>query len=293
MSRVVRLILLALYMMMLVTVPAETVSAQGAPLTVFAAASLTDAFTEIAETVSQQLDKRIILNFAGTSTLVSQIMQGAQADILASANEVQMQTLIDSDFVNPDTVEIFAENELILVIPATNPADVTSVFDLVEPGVLLVLAAPGVPVRAYTDELFATLENTCGTEWVNAIYDNLVSEESNVRQVSARVALGEADAGIVYRTDVTADIAEDVQILELPEHSSPVAQYPIAPLMSSTHPDAEVFIEFLLSSEGQEILQRWGFRTPDDLLPEATLEITPEVTPETTAEAENFVEECP
>jgi molybdate transport system substrate-binding protein len=121
---------------------------------------------------------------------------------------------------------------------------------------------------------------------------NVVSEEPNVRQVVARVVLGEADAAIVYRTDITPDVAESLTIIELPTAiESPIARYPIAPLLDAPHPDsAAQFIEFVLSDEGQAILQKWGFCSPGS--PEEMIEATPEVTPEITPEVEVEARPC-
>ncbi|MEL7432939.1 MAG: molybdate ABC transporter substrate-binding protein [Chloroflexota bacterium] len=245
-----------------------------ARLTVFAASSLTDVFTDIAQLYEDEYsDTRVTLNFAGSSTLATQIEQGAPADIFASANTVQMQRLIDGDLVIENSVTIFAENQLALIVPADNPADIISLEDIANPDVTLVLAAPDVPVRVYTDTLLATL----GDSFLADVEANIVSNAPNVRQVVTRIAFGDADAGIVYQTDITPDIADDVLVIPLPDDSNPRAEYPIATISESNEAEAvEDFIAFLLTEPAQAILHEAGFCTPPILSPEMTPEPTPD-----------------
>ncbi|MEL6403831.1 MAG: molybdate ABC transporter substrate-binding protein [Chloroflexota bacterium] len=245
-----------------------------ARLTVFAASSLTDVFTDIAQLYEDEYsDTRVTLNFAGSSTLATQIEQGAPADIFASANTVQMQRLIDGDLVIENSVTIFAENQLALIVPIDNPANITSLADLANPDVALVLAAPDVPVRVYTDTLLSSL----GDSFLTDVEANIVSNAPNVRQVATRIAFGDADAGIVYQTDITPDIAEDVLVILLPNDSNPRAEYPIAPITESDEPEAtEDFITFLLTEPAQAILREAGFCTTALLSPEMTPEPTPD-----------------
>ena len=264
----------------------QTAIAQSpAELIIFAASSLTDSLTALAEQFEQEHNIQITLNFAGSSTLAAQLLQGAPVDIFASANPVQMQTVVDDNLIQDDTVTIFAENELIIIIPSDNPANIETAQDLANDNVKLVLAAPSVPIREYSNQLLENLIPFYGNDFADDVLNNLVSEETSVRYITARVAPGEADAGIVYRTDVTPDIAEDVQVINLPEGTSPRANYLIAPLSESKNSaTARLFIEFVLSEAGQSILNEWGFCSPQTLSPELTpeVEITPEieVTPE-------------
>jgi len=252
-------------------------------LTIFAASSLTDVFIDLEDAFEAQTSINLTINFAGSSTLAAQIIQGAPVDIFASANLAQIDLVIDEGLIAATHVQIFAENELVVIVPQDNPSDIESAADLANEGVLLVLAAPVVPIREYTDALLLNLAAFYGEDYPEQVSQNIVSEEGNVRQVTARVALGEADAGIVYRTDVTPDILEDVQIIELPPAISPRAHYLIAPLLTAQAPDAATeFIAFLFSEAGQSILQTWGFCLPETIMPEETLmpEITPELTPQ-------------
>lgn len=268
--------------------PDETIT-----LTVFAAASLTDVMTELGAAYQALYPNvTVIFNFAGSSTLATQIMQGAPADVFASANVQQMQAVVDSGDADAATVRIFAHNQLAVIVPADNPAAISDVSDLARDGVLLVLAAPAVPVRVYTDTLLATLQTTYGADYDARVRANLISEETSVRRVVARIALGEADAGIVYQTDVTPDVATDVLLIPLPPGASPVASYPIAPLTTTRHAiAAQSFVAFVLSDAGQTILETWGFCRVIPAVPEATPETTPE--PDPTTSPENAPEHAP
>ncbi len=237
--------------------PKQSAANDSQQLVVFAASSLTDAFNELATAFQAQNDSaEIILNFAGSSQLAAQLSEGAAADLFASANPVQMQNVIETGRITAGTETLFASNHLTIIIPADNPANINALADLARPNVQLLLANEGVPVRTYTDEIVATMT----ADFQTGFYDNLVSEEDNVRQVAAKVALGEADAGIVYTSDVTPDIADQVQQIAIPEAQNVIATYPIAPLADGHNPElAQRFIDFVLSAEGQAILAHWGF----------------------------------
>jgi len=263
-------------------------------ITIFAASSLTDAFGALKDAyIEQHPEVDILINFAGSSTLAAQLNAGAPADIFASANPKQMQVAVDDERINEDDIQIFATNQLVVVMPADNPANIMSLEDLANEGVLLVFAVPDVPIRVYTDELLKVLDSKFGDAFADRVLKNVVSEEANVRQVVARVALGEADAGIVYQTDIIGEVSEHVTTIPIDAALSPLATYPIAPLSDSPHLKlAEAFIEFVLSDEGQTILHGYGFCSPviieDELMPE----VTPEVTSEPFDESEDKTTFC-
>lgn len=231
-------------------------------LAVFAAASLTDAFDEISrEFEAQHPGVMVIANYGGSSQLATQIREGAQADVYASANEAQMQAIAEAGHLDGDPA-LFVTNRLVLIVPADNPAGITTLADLAQPGVRLVVAVPGVPVRGYTDQVIAALaaDPNYGAAYAGSVIANIASEEDNVRQIVAKVALGEADAGIVYASDVTPDVREDVKQIDIPAEVNVTAAYPIAVVAGSDHPDlAQAFIAFVLSDDGQAILAKWGF----------------------------------
>ncbi len=235
----------------------EVDSAKTDQLIVFAAASLTDSFTELEEAFeADNPGTDVVLNFASSSQLAFQLREGAAADVFASANENQMQMAVASGRVDPFDVVSFTANKLTILVPAGNPAEIRTIEDLGNPGVSLLVAVEGVPARDYADQIIRHLPGAAG----GRIYGNLVSEESNVRQVSTKVALGEADAGIVYVSDITPDIADQVEQIQIPDALNVIASYPIATIQDSRQEAlAKDFIEFVLSDAGQAILANWGF----------------------------------
>lgn len=249
---------------MVVILACVPLNAQDAPreLVVFAAASLTDAFTEIgAAFEAENPNVRVLFSFGGSSDLALQLNEGAPADVFASANEAQMTVARDGGRIAGEP-QTFAQNRLVLIVPADNPAEIRSLRDLANDGVKLIIAAPNVPVRTYTDSLLERLaaDVTYGEAYRTAVMGNVVSEEQNVRQVSAKIALGEGDAGIVYISDVTPDIAAEVQTITIPDDLNTIASYPIAVTNDSANPDlAQAFVDYVLSDAGQDTLAAWNF----------------------------------
>jgi molybdate transport system substrate-binding protein len=228
-------------------------------ITVFAAASLTDAFTEIGEAFKEaNPDVAVEFSFLGSPALRTQIEEGAPADVFASANTSQMDPLVEAGLANEPS--IFVHNSLIVITPGDNPGEVNTLADLQKPGLKLVLAAEEVPVGGYSREMLSNAEAELGAGFAEAVLANLVSNESNVKQVVAKVQLGEADAGVVYGSDVTPDVAPELHTVEVPESVNVGADYPIAVLKDGGNVEvAQAFIEFVLSTEGQTILAKWGF----------------------------------
>jgi len=215
------------------------------PLTVFAAASLTDIFEE--------LDPVARFNFAGSDELATQLREGADADVYAAASPRYPEELVEEGLV--DEPRIFATNRLVLVVPRENPAGIRSVRELSADGVRLVVGAQGVPIGDYT----RTVLESMGAADVLA---NVVSQEEDVKGVVGKVALGEADAGFVYATDA-AVAADDVTVVELPVGSQPPIEYQIAVVSSSENTEgAQAFIDLVLSDEGREQLEAAGFVAP-------------------------------
>ncbi|MAS34053.1 MAG: molybdate ABC transporter substrate-binding protein [Anaerolineaceae bacterium] len=258
-------------------------------LTVFAASSLTDAFEEIGTAFeAANPGAEVLFSFAGSATLATQLVEGAPVDIFASANNTQMQVVMDEGLVI-GTPDIFAQNRLVLIIPSDNPAEIQNLHDLANEGVQLVVAAPAVPVREYTNLMLERMAADCayGDIYREHVVDNIVSEEDNVRQVTAKVALGEADAGIVYLSDVTPDVVDDVRIIDIPDHLNTIATYPIAIINSAADPAlAQSFVDFVQSDEGQAILVEWHFVSVQATEP------TPEVTPENLLTPESSPTPC-
>lgn len=228
-------------------------------LTVYAAASLTDAFTEIGTAFeSANPNTTIAFNFSGSQNLRTQIEQGAPADVFASANFKEMDTLIGQGLVAESAPRVFLTNSLTVILPANNPANITSLEDLGMPGIKLVLAAEEVPAGRYSRESLEKLNAQFGADFSGQVLANVVSNEDNIRQAVTKVQLGEADASIVYVSDAVA--ATDLKTIAIPAEFNVTAEYPIAPLANAKNAEAaQTFIDFVLSTDGQAILEKWGF----------------------------------
>jgi molybdate transport system substrate-binding protein len=244
--------------------PARTGARAGGSLTVFAAASLTEAFTTIgAQFGAANGGAKVTFNFGGSDTLATQIVQGAPADVFASANTAQMNVVANAGMIT-GTPTTFVRNRLVVIVPKSNPGHVYSLPDLGRPGLKLVLAAPSVPVGKYARQAFQVMASdvTFGPNFLGRINANIVSEETDVKAVTSKVQLGEADAGVVYLTDVTPKVAPDVQEIPIPGPFNQVATYPIAVLKGSQDPAlAQKFADYVLSPAGQAVLAKDGFIT--------------------------------
>lgn len=254
MKRVLCAFVLALAVSVFV-IPAHQAMAE--ELVVSAAASLTDAFTDI-EPAFEELntDVDVVMNFASSGALYRQIEQGAPADVFASANPKWMQTAIDKGFVNKESVVTFAHNSLVLATPADNPADVNTLADLEGKavGTIGIGTPETVPAGQYAKsaltakDLYETLE------------PKMIFGES-VRQVLDYLSRGEVDCGFVYKTDAVK-AGEAVLIVEEVPLEKPVS-YPIAPLKDSAHPEtAKAFVDFVRSDKGMALLEARGFKRP-------------------------------
>ena len=179
-----------------------------------------------------------------------------------------MERVIDSGRVAPERATPFAGNQLIIVIPADNPGQISSVADLAKPGIKLIVAAEEVPVGRYTQQFLAGASRSADLEptFADDVRANVVSYEQSVRAVLSKIQLGEADAGIVYRSDVAGEQGKQVTSIEITGPLNQVATYPIAPIADSDNPAlADVFIAFVLSPQGQSILADYGLQPVADL----------------------------
>ena len=233
-------------------------------LTVFAAASLQGPFTVLGDSLERSRPGlKVQFSFAGSQTLALQILQGAPADVFASADLRWMNVVRDSGGV-AGKPRIFARNELIAIVPASNPGHVDRLSDLGRPGVKLVLAADAVPAGHYARAVAAKLAKLpgFGADFRDRVRANVVSNEEDVEAVVTKVRLGEADAGIVYQSDVTEQVAADVRTIGIPPAANVTAAYPIAVLTRSPdRDDAEAFVNLVLSRSGQRVLAAHGFTT--------------------------------
>lgn len=238
-------------------------SAASGELVVFAAASLTDAFTELGERLERtNSGLSVRFNFAGSQDLAAAIRGGAPADVFASASGKQMEAVIEAGDVAAGSEREFVRNRLVAITPKENEARVVGLRDLARPGLRLVLAAEQVPVGEYTRDFLdaASRVPTYGPAFRNGVIENVVSYQDNVRSVLRAVALGEADAGIVYTSDAASAEDGEVREIEIPDELNQIATYPIAPTASAGNPSAASrFIAFVLSPDGQDVLRRHGF----------------------------------
>ncbi len=235
----------------LVAACSATSGGDGDTLTVFAAASLTDAFEELAASFeASHPDVDVVLNLAGSSTLREQILAGAPADVFASADVTNMDALVAAGAVGPPSV--FATNRLRIAVPAGNPGSVTGLDDLADDGLLLGLCAPDVPCGALARTALAEAG-------VDASPD---TEEPDVRALLTKLAAGELDVGLVYATDVVA-AGDDVEGIDLPAAIGTRTEYPVAVVEEANRPeDAAAFVAFLLDADAQAVMRDHGFGAP-------------------------------
>ena len=221
-------------------------------VTVFAAASLTAAFSELGDAfTAANPDVELTFNFAGSSDLVAQISDGAPVDVFASADLANMVKLTDAGLAT-DEPATFATNVAEIIVERGNPLDITDVANLADGDLVIVQCALEVPCGAYAERVFANAGITVTPS----------SYEENVKAVVTKVTLGEADAGIVYRTDVIA-AGDGAAGVSIPDDVNVVAEYPIALVADAPNPaGAQAFIDFVVGSSGQKILAAYGFGSP-------------------------------
>ncbi len=220
--------------------------AGGTPITVLAAASLTDVFPRI--------DKAPRYSFAGSDQLALQIRQGAPADVYAAASPKYTQLLYRDGIVSKPVV--FATNKLIVLIPRSNPAGIQTVYDLRHEGVKLVIGDRSLPIGTYTRQILDTLGITA------EVMKHVVSQETDVKGIVSKIALGEADAGFVYRTDAKP-VAARTRVISLPGWAQPPVRYEVAVVRASGHrAAARAFIQRVTSQRGRRLLARAGFGLP-------------------------------
>lgn len=232
-------------------------------IVVFAASSLTDAFKE-AEAKFQENNPqaKVTFSFASSSALAAQINEGAPADVFASADILQMNVVTAKG--NASDPVVFATNLPTVIVPKGG-SPVAAFADLAKPGVRLVLAGPEVPIGKYSREILANASNASRglpADFSDKVLANLKSNEANVRAVLTKVQLGEADAGIVYKTDA-ALAADDVKLVEIPTAYNVTARYPVAVTKSAKNPaGAQAWVAFIASPDGQAIMSKYGFGKP-------------------------------
>jgi molybdate transport system substrate-binding protein len=235
-------------------------SAPAVTLNVFAAASLKNAFQDIANQYHQaHPNVSFKFNFAGSQVLEQQLANGAPADVFASADLDNMNKASQAGLVNNS--QVFAKNRLVIIVPSSNPAGVNGLQDLSKKGLKFDIAASTVPAGKYCRQAFDKMaqSSTYGLQFEKALLSNIISQEDNVTAVLQKVELGEADAGCVYQTDA-ASAQGKVKIIPIPDEFNVIAQYPIAVVKTSAHAsEAQSFVDYVLGPQGQATLEKYQF----------------------------------
>ena len=235
--------------------------ADGKPeLTVFAASSLTGVFGELgSEFERQNPGVEVRFNFAGSSALLAQLQQGAPVDVFASADEAKMKAAAEAGTVSDP--QVFAKNTPVVIVPRGNPAGVMTTRDLARSDLDLVLAQERVPIAEYAEGILTKADTRYGGNFKDRVMENVVSHEPDVRAAANRIALGEADATFVYASDVTPEMRERVEVVEIPKEFNTIATYPIAVAEDTPNPQlAKEWMELVLGEEGQRAMEEWEFR---------------------------------
>lgn len=222
-------------------------------LTVFAAAHLTEAFKDMKKAFEDQTGADVTLNFAGTQTLRTQIEQGAPADVFAAANIKHMKAVKKQGLVN--NYQKFAYNTLALIVPKENPADIEAFQDIANKKNRLVIGVSDVPVGTYARKMLENANKMYGSDFKKNTLGHVVSKETNVKKVTEKVVLAEADAGITYATDLTPSVEKKVKEMAIPQKLNVTAKDTIA--VVSDRPQQELarkWVDFVLSDKGQQIL---------------------------------------
>ena len=263
----------ALVLLGLPLLAARPTAPEASTLTVYAAASLTDAFRELGRALeAEHPGLTVQFNFAGSQQLALQIEQGAPADVFASADQRWMSYVAEKGLVAGESA-IFARNRLVAIVPRTNPARIGGLPDLARRGTKIVVAAEAVPAGKYSREALEKLSAAPGfpPEYARRVLANVVSQEENVKAVVAKVQLGEADAGLVYRSDVTPSVSRCVRVFEIDDPYNVIASYPIAVLKGAKNVEAaKWFVDLVSSAPGQRTLERHGLLPAAAAAPAAT-----------------------
>ena len=247
--------------------PTTVISATATPvpttLTVMAATSLTEPFKEIGKAFeSAHPGVTVEFSFAGSQALAEQLGQGAAADVFASASKSYMDAAVKASRVSQDAVKNFAMNKLVVIFPKDNPAKIAALTDLANKGIKIDLADETVPVGKYALTFLenASKDKTYGSDFKTNVLKNVVSKEDNVKAVLTKVSMGEADAGIVYVSDISGDYADKVGKLIIPDSLNSIASYPIAAISDSKNAElVQAFVDYVLSSDGQAALAKYNF----------------------------------
>jgi molybdate transport system substrate-binding protein len=233
-------------------------------ITVFAAASLTEVFHAMGTAFqTSNPDAHVTFNFASSGTLVAQLSQGAKADAFAAADQNTMNNARNAGAVTGQD-QVFARNSLIIIVPTSNPAHITGLKDLAHPGVKVVTANTTVPIGQYTQNMLskASADPSYGSDFQSKFQANVVSQQTDDKQIVAQVQLGEADAAVVYATDITPATQSQLTPVQIPSQLNTEVVYPIATTHGDNPTGGQAFVNYVLSPTGQAVLKTWNFLPP-------------------------------
>ena len=231
-------------------------------LIVFCGAGLTGALSEIGGLYENATNMSVEFNFDGVPALRAQIEQGAYADVLVSANLKHMDALKSEGFINNSTVEVFARNKVAIIVPNGNPANITSLKDLAAPGVKILMGTKDLPAGDYALQVLDRLaaDPEYGPVYKESVLSNVVSQETTVNRIVSKIALGEADAGFAFISDVSPEMIGKVTRISVPDKYNVVGDFPVGVLSQSKYPkEAQAFLDLMMSDDGQSILEKYGF----------------------------------
>jgi len=231
-------------------------------LTVFCGAGLTGAFQEIGQIYENMSGIQVNFNFDGVPALRAQIEQGAYADVLVSANLKHMNALKAEGYIDNNTVKIFARNKISVIVPNNNPANITSLIDLARPGINLLIGTKELPAGDYARQVLDKLvsDPEYGLAYKDKVMANVVSEETTVNRIVSKVALGEADAGFAFVSDVSPQMVGKVTKILISDKNNVVGDFPIGVLKQSKYSkQSQDFIELVMSAQGQSKLNKYRF----------------------------------
>jgi len=250
---------------LLLATPAAASNPPAGTATIFAAASLSEVFQRAGREVTKRSGYAYRFHFAGSQQLAAQLEQGAPADLFAAADDRWMSYASEHELID-GSARSFARNRLVVITPVSNPGRVDKLEDLARSGVKVLIGAESVPAGRYARQVLANLSK--GSDFGRRVLGNVVSQEDNVKSIVAKVELGEADAGFVYVTDVSPSLRGRVRAVAIPESSNVIADYPMALAHGAANPAAaKAFMDYLLSTDGQALLARYGFLSAGSATP--------------------------
>ncbi|HWQ20538.1 MAG TPA: molybdate ABC transporter substrate-binding protein, partial [Methanotrichaceae archaeon] len=246
-----------LAVLILATVPGLGAD-QPKELTVFCAAGLKDAFTEIGQIYENESGAGVVFNFDGVQVLRTQIENGAYADVLVSGSKKHTDALASEGYLNNSSISVFARNWQEVIVPRDNPGRVQNLSDLARPGVKIVMGTKDLPITEITMQILGKLatDPAYGPEYKERVLSNVISNETNINFIVSKVALGEADAAFVHKSEISPEYAEKVTVIEIPEKYNVRSDYSIGALKESKEPElAYGFINLVTSGRGRAVLE--------------------------------------